>query len=109
MASVNAPRRQRSIQEQVAKADKARPNEEPNKAMQAGARKYPTPPFPKQHQSKPGSESDLHPALFTMLLFTGGRASLRKRSRSSRAAIPVSVAPLPFSLRVKARMWRWPI
>jgi len=32
MASVNAPRRQRNIQEQVAKADKARPKEEPKKA-----------------------------------------------------------------------------
>src|SRR5213075_1427156 len=60
--SVNAPRRQRSIQEQVAKADKARPKEEPRQAMQAGARKYPAPPFPKQHQSKPGSESELDPA-----------------------------------------------
>jgi len=30
--------------------------------MQAGARKYPAPPFPKQHQSKPGSEAALSPA-----------------------------------------------
>jgi len=30
--------------------------------MQAGARPYPVPPFPKQHQSKPGSEAELKPA-----------------------------------------------
>ena len=52
MASASAARRQRSIQEQIAKADKARPKQEPKQAMQAGARKYPAPPFPKQHQSK---------------------------------------------------------
>jgi NAD(P)-dependent dehydrogenase (short-subunit alcohol dehydrogenase family) len=29
--------------------------------MQAGARPYPAPPLPKQHQSKPGMESELDP------------------------------------------------
>jgi NAD(P)-dependent dehydrogenase (short-subunit alcohol dehydrogenase family) len=29
--------------------------------MQAGARAYPRPPFPKQHQPKPGSEAQLNP------------------------------------------------
>jgi NAD(P)-dependent dehydrogenase (short-subunit alcohol dehydrogenase family) len=38
---------------------KARKNGEG--AMQAGARKYPEPPLPKQHQSKPGSEKALTP------------------------------------------------
>jgi len=61
MASSTAPHRQRRIQEQVAKADKAHPKEEAKQAMQAGARVYPSPPFPKQHQSKPGSQSDLQP------------------------------------------------
>jgi len=32
------------------------------KAMQAGAREYPVPPFPKQHQKKPGEEYRLDPA-----------------------------------------------
>src|ERR1700704_1115255 len=74
MASLNAPRRQRRIQEQVAKADKARPKEEPKKAVQAGARKYPAPPFPKQHQSKPGSESDLDPSpLYDAPFYLGSR------------------------------------
>ena len=31
-------------------------------AVQAGARKYPEPPFPKQHQRKPGDEAALDPA-----------------------------------------------
>jgi NAD(P)-dependent dehydrogenase (short-subunit alcohol dehydrogenase family) len=30
-------------------------------AMQAGAREYPVPPFPRQHQRKPGEESKLEP------------------------------------------------
>jgi NAD(P)-dependent dehydrogenase (short-subunit alcohol dehydrogenase family) len=30
--------------------------------MQAGARRYPAPPYPKQHQAKPGIESKLKPA-----------------------------------------------
>ncbi|HEY3888715.1 MAG TPA: SDR family oxidoreductase [Caulobacteraceae bacterium] len=33
----------------------------PAKAMQAGARVYPEPPFPKQHQPKPGHEANLDP------------------------------------------------
>jgi len=33
-----------------------------NKAVQAGARRYPEPPFPKQHQTKPGDEAALDPA-----------------------------------------------
>ncbi|MCC6917959.1 MAG: SDR family oxidoreductase [Alphaproteobacteria bacterium] len=57
--------RQRTIQKQVdAKErpqakDKAKPAE---KAMQAGARLYPFPPFPRQHLPKPGAEAALDPA-----------------------------------------------
>jgi len=40
----------------------AKGGEESEKAMQAGARKYPEPPFPKQHQTKPGEEAALDPA-----------------------------------------------
>jgi NAD(P)-dependent dehydrogenase (short-subunit alcohol dehydrogenase family) len=36
-------------------------NEKKNGATQAGARKYPEPPQPKQHLKKPGLESDLEP------------------------------------------------
>ncbi|PII38019.1 short-chain dehydrogenase [Sinorhizobium meliloti CCBAU 01290] len=50
--------KQRDIQKQVEEADKT---EKPKAsgAMQAGARRYPEPPFPKVHQDKPGSEADL--------------------------------------------------
>lgn len=34
----------------------------PSGAVQAGARAYPEPPFPPQHQSKPGDEAALDPA-----------------------------------------------
>lgn len=56
-------RDQRAIQDQVEQADSSadeRPPEEKSfKAMQAGAREYPVPPLPAQHQAKPGSEADL--------------------------------------------------
>ena len=35
---------------------------EPQGAVQAGARRYPEPPFPEQHQRKPGDEAALDPA-----------------------------------------------
>jgi NAD(P)-dependent dehydrogenase (short-subunit alcohol dehydrogenase family) len=50
--------RQRAVQQQVEKTDKARPPEEMKGAMQAGARRYPEPPFPKQLLEKPGLEED---------------------------------------------------
>ena len=56
--------KQRDIQDQVAKADAGDKAQKPkkSKAMQAGARVYPVPPFPKQHQPKPGAEHKLDPA-----------------------------------------------
>ncbi|WP_269714607.1 SDR family oxidoreductase [Caulobacter sp. NIBR2454] len=50
---------QRKVQDQVDRADKAAGEERSFGAMQAGARKYPEPPLPAQHQEKPGSEADL--------------------------------------------------
>lgn len=52
--------KQRDIQREVKKADEQN-NKKPSGAMQAGARKYPEPPFPKQHQPKPGMERALDP------------------------------------------------
>lgn len=48
----------RKIQRKIDKTDKRRrkPAEAP---VQAGARKYPTPPLPKQHLKKPGLEAEL--------------------------------------------------
>jgi NAD(P)-dependent dehydrogenase (short-subunit alcohol dehydrogenase family) len=50
---------QRAIQDQVEAVDRRAPEEKVFGAMQAGARKYPVPPLPAQHQDKPGSEADL--------------------------------------------------
>ena len=61
-----AAKQQRRIQDQVDQADQQAKAEERSfdedkkqSAMQAGARPYPEPPFPAQHQEKPGSEADL--------------------------------------------------
>ena len=52
---------QRALQEaQDSKGEGSKKSEEG--AVQAGARLYPEPPFPKQHQAKPGSEAKLDPA-----------------------------------------------
>ena len=53
--------KQRSIQKKVDADDKRKPSGKP-KPMQAGARKYPVPPFPKQHHRKPGLEHAIDPA-----------------------------------------------
>jgi NAD(P)-dependent dehydrogenase (short-subunit alcohol dehydrogenase family) len=49
---------QRDIQDQVRRADAAHPREAMNGAMQAGARRYPEPPFEPQSLDKPGLEAD---------------------------------------------------
>jgi len=54
--------RQRSIQDQVDAADAAGTGDSSDGAMQAGGRVYPVPPFPRQHQPKPGDEAALDPA-----------------------------------------------
>lgn len=52
---------ERKIQAEIdAKAGEG--GDESEGAVQAGARKYPEPPFPKQHQTKPGDEAALDPA-----------------------------------------------
>lgn len=53
--------RQRTIQKRAdTKAEKSGSGQE-KKIPQTGARAYPVPPFPKQHLSKPGTESMLKP------------------------------------------------
>lgn len=55
-------KKQRSIQKEVDARDKAKKaGKEKNGAVQAGARRYPEPPFPKQHHPKPGNEADIDP------------------------------------------------
>ena len=58
--SARTVEKQRDIQEEVAKADRRGGGGKP-KAMQAGARPYPVPPFPEQHQPKTGSEQEMKP------------------------------------------------
>jgi NAD(P)-dependent dehydrogenase (short-subunit alcohol dehydrogenase family) len=74
MATKSVERRQRAIQRQVSSAEKKRPKLNTEAAMQAGAREYPAPPFPKQHQKKPGSESVLNPSpMYDAPFYLGSR------------------------------------
>ena len=50
---------QRAAEARRARSDQTQPNQE--RAVQAGARKYPELPLPKQHLAKPGNESELSP------------------------------------------------
>ncbi|HVZ54532.1 MAG TPA: SDR family oxidoreductase [Pseudolabrys sp.] len=51
---------ERDIQAEIDRKEKQQPKAKDQKgAMQAGARSYPEPPFPRQHLEKPGHESDL--------------------------------------------------
>jgi NAD(P)-dependent dehydrogenase (short-subunit alcohol dehydrogenase family) len=55
---------ERSIQRKIDELEQSQPKKGKGdeKPKQAGAREYPTPPLPKQHQAKPGSEAALDPA-----------------------------------------------
>jgi len=70
----------RRIQEQVSRADKAHPRRKSNGAMQVGARAYPEPPFPKQHQPKPGHEANLNPSPMYDAPFYQGSGKLRDKA-----------------------------
>jgi NAD(P)-dependent dehydrogenase (short-subunit alcohol dehydrogenase family) len=79
MARKQVAHRQRAIQKQVAKADRTRPRKENDRTMQAGARTYPAPPFPRQHQPKPGSESKLNPPpLYDAPFYVGSKKLMDK-------------------------------
>jgi NAD(P)-dependent dehydrogenase (short-subunit alcohol dehydrogenase family) len=60
----SAIEQQRAVQREVEHTEERsfQPKAESGGAMQAGARPYPTPPFPAQHQDKPGLEILLEPA-----------------------------------------------
>lgn len=54
---------QRDIQRPIDRKDaKTGDGDDDQGAVQAGARRYPEPPLPPQHQKKPGIEADLDPA-----------------------------------------------
>ena len=67
----------RKLQKQTAKADKRHPKEKVRGAVQAGARRYPEPPFPRQHIPKPGQERFLDPAPLYDAPFYQGSGKLR--------------------------------
>ena len=71
----------RAIQKKAAQAEKRHPREKSDAAMQAGAREYPAPPFPKQHLPKPGKESQLDPAPLYDAPFYKGSEKLKDRAR----------------------------
>lgn len=57
--------RQRAIQKEIDDLDakkQAGTTQQQDKAVQAGARKQPEPPYPEQHLQKPGIESELNPS-----------------------------------------------
>jgi NAD(P)-dependent dehydrogenase (short-subunit alcohol dehydrogenase family) len=57
--------KQRDIQKEVAKADQNRDDQKQSggaqQVPQTGAREYPVPPLPQQHQQKPGLQAKLQP------------------------------------------------
>lgn len=63
LSAHEAVRRQRDVQKEVDRTDAAREaSGVSDEAVQSGARIYPAPPFPAQHQAKPGDESALDPS-----------------------------------------------
>jgi NAD(P)-dependent dehydrogenase (short-subunit alcohol dehydrogenase family) len=60
-AAEEVARAERAIQKEIDAKEKAKPKSEKKDkpATQAGARRYPEPPLPKQHLAKPGQESEL--------------------------------------------------
>lgn len=56
----NAAQAERAVQTKIDEADQAA-KRSVERAPQTGARQYPVPPLPKQHQAKPGSEAALDP------------------------------------------------
>src|SRR5579872_6339298 len=79
MPTRNTAHRQRKVQTQISRADRRHPKQEPAASMQAGAREYPAPPFPKQHQTKPGEESRLNPAPMYDAPFYRGSGKLQDK------------------------------
>jgi len=74
-----AAKSHRRIQKQVAQTDRRHPRRETEIAMQVGGRRYPAPPFPKQHLPKPGHESRLDPAPMYDAPFYQGSGKLRDK------------------------------
>jgi NAD(P)-dependent dehydrogenase (short-subunit alcohol dehydrogenase family) len=75
-----AAREERDIQRGIdAKEKRSFADEKETPAMQAGARKYPEPPFPEQHLTKPGLEADLELAPMYDAPFYKGSEKLKDK------------------------------
>src|SRR5438874_2073182 len=71
--TIRAIDRQRNVQAEVDRADARKPAEKKNRSgVQTGSRTYPALPMPKQHQKKPGLESQIRPRpMFDNPLYRG--------------------------------------
>jgi len=81
-AAKAAAQDERDIQKEVEAAEEKSfggPSED-DSAMQAGARRYPVPPFPAQHQTKPGDEAALDPAPMYDAPFYKGSDKLKDKA-----------------------------
>jgi NAD(P)-dependent dehydrogenase (short-subunit alcohol dehydrogenase family) len=74
-----ADKKQRDIQRKVDRDDAGFKSNKKQRAMQAGARSYPAPPFPKQHHQKPGLEGEIDPAPLYDAPFWKGSGKLDAR------------------------------
>jgi NAD(P)-dependent dehydrogenase (short-subunit alcohol dehydrogenase family) len=72
--------RQREVQREIAAAERRHGEDKKSGAVQAGARIYPVPPFPEQHQPKPGAERELDPAPMYDAPFYAGSGKLKGKS-----------------------------
>jgi NAD(P)-dependent dehydrogenase (short-subunit alcohol dehydrogenase family) len=77
-AASRTAKAQRAIQRHIDRTDRSAktPSKKP---MQAGARRYPEPPMPKQHQAKPGKEANLAPAPLYDAPFYKGSEKLKDK------------------------------
>ena len=76
----HAAQAERDIQSKIdAKETRSFQNDEDDGAMQAGAREYPAPPFPAQHQKTPGVEAALDPAPMYDAPFYKGSGKLKDK------------------------------
>src|SRR5690349_8246535 len=74
-----AAQQERKIQSKIDGKAKSFAGKKEGGAMQAGARAYPEPPFPKQHQKKPGIEAQLDPAPMYDAPFYKGSEKLKDK------------------------------
>jgi NAD(P)-dependent dehydrogenase (short-subunit alcohol dehydrogenase family) len=73
--------KQRSIQNHIDAKDKSARNAiQSGGPMQAGARHYPEPPFPRQHQRKPGDETKVEPAPLYDAPYYAGSGKLKGKA-----------------------------